>query len=240
MLLQLVIIQIITFFAIVFVLKKLLYAETQKEAARLKVLKEENAGKEKELQEKISTADGAYREKIAKAEEEIRLLRAKTEEEADEAGRRITDRAKIESEEILKAAFNTKDKIRDEITLEMRKKLPVMASAIFKEALSPEAVEHIHAGLVKDVLKQVKKIDGAKFKIKISKGELISAFPITKGEASALTEAVCGRLGYKISFIHKDDRKLIAGVVIRLGTLVIDGSLDYRLRRMEEDLRKHE
>ena len=56
MLIQLIIIQVITFLVIVLILKKLLYNETAKEASRLQKLREEFTRKEKELQVRMDAA----------------------------------------------------------------------------------------------------------------------------------------------------------------------------------------
>ncbi len=47
MVFQLIIVQVVTFVAIVFVLRKLLYSESAKETLRLKKLKEETSQKQK-------------------------------------------------------------------------------------------------------------------------------------------------------------------------------------------------
>jgi len=234
MLIQLVIIQIITFVAIVFALRKLLYTETAKEAGRLKRLKQEAAAKERELAQKIEAAENAYREKVAGAEKDIRAFRLKAEEQAEEMKKNALDKANEESERILNAASNAREKMREEIALEMRKKAPAAASRIFTEVLSDSAKLTVHKELVREVASVVKKIDKAKFNLKIEKGELDSAYPLDKTEKSSLSSLVIERLGYKIPFEEKVEERLAAGVVIRLGTLVIDGSLANRLRQIEE------
>jgi len=234
MLIQLVIIQIITFAAIVFALRKLLYTETAKEAGRLKQLKQEAAVRQRELTQKIEAAENAYREKITKAEEDIRAFRLKAEEQTEETKKEIINKANEESVRIVNAASNAKEKMREEIALEMRKKTPELASNIFTEVLSDKVKLMVHKELVKEVANEVKKIDEAKFNLKIKIGELDSAYPLDKDEKNSLSSTVTERLGYKISFEDKVDKHLVAGVVIRLGTLVIDGSLANRLRQIEE------
>jgi len=234
MLIQLVVIQIITFVAIVFTLRKLLYAETAKEVGRLKKLKQEAAARQRDLAQKIEAAENAYREKVAKAEEDIRVFHQRAEEQAEEMRKQALDKANAESERIVNAASNAREKMREEIALEMQKKSPVLASRIFTEVLSDKVKLTAHKELINEVASEVKKIDKAKFKLKIKKGELDSAYPLDKSEKSNLSSLVVGRLGYKIPFEEKVEKHLVAGVVIRLGTLIIDGSLVNRLRQIEE------
>jgi len=234
MLFQLIIIQIVTFFAIVLILRKLLYAETARETQRLRVLREENSVKEKELAEKMQAAEGAYGERLAKAEEDVRELRAKTEKEVEELRKGTTDKAKEEAEEIISSAVNAREKMRDEIRNEVHKKIPGIAAQIFSEFLSPKVRQLTHRELLKEVVSQVGKTDKAKFNVKTKTGELISAYPLAKNEKTELLSSVFKKLGHKISFEEKEDKNLVAGVAIKLGTLVIDGSLENRLHQLEQ------
>ena len=234
MLWQLIIIQVITFLAIVFTLRQLLYAETAKEARRLKILKEETSGKQKELQAKIAETDNMYTEKLQKAEAEIAALKARADEKAQESRKEILERAKRESDNIIKTAVNTKDKIRDEIKFELQKTTPFMASRIFKEILSPAIKEDVHRELVKETAGEIRNIEKTKFDIKIKKGEIISAYPMERDEKTALLSSISQKLGYRVPFDEKEDKKLFAGVIVRLGNLVIDGSLENRLKQIEQ------
>jgi len=217
----------------VFVLKRLLYTETTKEAIRLRALKAENAVKQKELNEKISLAETAYKDKLTKAEEEAQGIATLAEEKTQEMRKKILDEAKEEAERIVRIAFNKKEKIREEVTVEMQKKLPKMASRIFKEALMPEAKKVIHEDLIKELTVHIEKIEKSKFSVKVKKGELISAYPLEGSQRTKLTSGVSLKVGHKIDFEETEDKKLIAGALIRLGTLVIDGSLENRLRQIE-------
>jgi len=233
MLFQLIIIQVITFIAIILVLRKLLYAETIQETRRLRALREENAKREKELQEKISNAQTAYQEKIAKADEEVKKTRENAEKEIEDMRKNIQAKAREEADRIVNAAVNTKDKMRDEIANEMQNKSPMLAAEIFKTYLSSDVRQMAHKELVQAVINELKKSDKAQFNVKAKKGELLSAFPLVKQEKNQLLSTVFKRLGRKIEIEEKQDKNLVAGVKIKLDTLVIDGSLENRLRQLE-------
>ena len=234
MLVQMVVIQVITFFAIVLVLRKLLYAETATEAKRLRALKEENARKEKELTEKIETAENAYKEKMSKAEEAALALRERTEKEMEELRKDLTAKAKEEAERTVNAAVNAREKMRDEIANEMQKKIPIAATQVCKDFLSASMREIAHKELLREVVNEVKKVDKSKFTVKTKKGELISAYSLAKAEKSQITSAIFSKMGRKVEFEDKEDKTLVAGVVIKLGALVIDASLENRLKQLEQ------
>ena len=236
MLLQVIIIQVLGFLAMVFVLMRLLYSESRKEIKRLRELKEENFQKQKELQQKIEAAENVYREKVARAEDDIGKLRTKAQEEFSLLRKEILDKAKAEADHIVKAASNAKEKMREEIMLDLRKKTPVLVSQLFKEMLSDKAREIVHNELVKDVSEKIKKMDKSEFKTKAERGEFLSAFRLAKNEKDGIASLICEKVERRITFEEKEDPKLVAGVVIKIGTLMIDGSLDNRLKAACEAL----
>jgi F-type H+-transporting ATPase subunit delta len=66
--------------------------------------------------------------------------------------------------------------------------------------------------------------------------EITSAYEMTKDQESSLAEALKKRLGREIKMTNEIDRDLIGGVIIRAGDLVIDGSVQGRLRKLATEL----
>jgi F-type H+-transporting ATPase subunit delta len=66
--------------------------------------------------------------------------------------------------------------------------------------------------------------------------ELITAFPATEAQQSAVTAALKQRLGREIELICTTDASLIGGAIIRAGDLVIDGSVRGKLERLGNSL----
>ena len=236
MLIQLVIIQVITFLVIIFVLKRLLYSETAKEIERLRQLKDEFSRKEKELQVNIDTAKRDVEARIEKAEKEAREYLEKKEKEADEVKNSLVAKARDRAEEMVKNALNSKEKMREEVYLELKDRVPATAVRIFREALSAEAREIMHEDLVKDVIEKMHKMDKGLFKTRTGKGELLTPYPMKRSEKEKLVSLMDEKAGHAVGLVEKEDKDLIAGIVIKLDALIIDGSLENKLKQMQEKL----
>jgi F0F1-type ATP synthase membrane subunit b/b' len=236
MLLQLIVIQVVTFLALVFVLRKFLYSESIKEMGRLKKLKEEAAIQQKELREKIEQAQIAFDQKIAEAEKKAQALVVQSEAESKEQRQKILERAKEDAEGIMKAVFNAKEKMREEIALEMMGKAPVFAGRIFSAVLSEDVKQLTHQELVRGVLEKIKHLDRATFKARVDQGEILSSYPLSAIDRSEVGLAFKLSLGYEIPWVEKKDAKIVAGLVIKLGSIIIDGSLENRMRQAERAL----
>jgi len=236
MLIQLVIVQVVTFAAIVFALKKLLYAESVKETQRLKKLKEETALKEKELQEKIGQSESVYEQKMAAAEKDARKLHAQFEAEAKELRANILDKAKKDADNIMKAAFNAKEKIREEISVEMMHRIPALAARVFSAVLSEEVRRLAHKELVRDVIQKIKLLKKGAFQAPVEHAELMTAQSLAEADLTEIKEALCLSLGQEVALNEKKDHKVTAGIIVKLGPIIIDGSLENRMRQAEREL----
>jgi len=62
--------------------------------------------------------------------------------------------------------------------------------------------------------------------------EMISAFPVSDAQQSAVAASLQKRLGREIELTCTTDASLLGGAIIRAGDLVIDGSVQGKLQRL--------
>jgi F0F1-type ATP synthase delta subunit len=60
--------------------------------------------------------------------------------------------------------------------------------------------------------------------------------PLLAVDLSAIESAVRLLLGYEVPLVEKKDAPIMAGLVIKLGAIIIDGSLENRMRQAEREL----
>ncbi len=68
------------------------------------------------------------------------------------------------------------------------------------------------------------------------KGEVITAYPIDESLLEEIKKAVESKLGKKVEFEVKQDPSIIAGVVVKAGSYVLDSSVKTYLRKLEQQL----
>jgi F-type H+-transporting ATPase subunit delta len=66
--------------------------------------------------------------------------------------------------------------------------------------------------------------------------EVISAFPLSEAQQSALIEGLKKRLGREVNLVSKVDENLLGGAIVRAGDLVIDGSVSGQLDKLATQL----
>ncbi len=236
MLWQMVFLHVMTFLAIVFALRRLLYTESVRETRRLRELKEEAFLKQRELDEKIREAGAVYTERVRKASEDISRLKAKAEAEIEQMRSHIIEEAEREADRIIKAAFNAKEKMCEEIAAGLKKKAPELAVQIFERLLSERVKLLIHRELVAELVVSLKEME-SEFSTSVDTAEVCCAYPLLSEEVNSIEEALALRVGHKVSLDVKEDKQIVAGVVLRVGSLEIDGDLNTRLAKIEEEMR---
>ncbi len=235
---QLIIIQVMTFLALVFILRKIMYSASLNETKRLQKLNQENAKKAEELTKKMEETERQYREKMASAEDEARRLKTRAREEAEGLREKLLNKARQESERIVNQALNSKEKLREEIEAEMQKKNVEQSLKLAQDLLSSKHQRLVHEGLVGEVLEEIEKIERGKLKVRTEKGQLTTPYEVDKRKKEKIVTVLSRKIGKKISLQEKIDKGIIAGIVIKLGSLVIDGSLAGKLREVAEAMKK--
>jgi F0F1-type ATP synthase membrane subunit b/b' len=234
LLFQAIVIQVIFFIGLVLVLRKVLISSSFAETKRLQQLNEENTQKAQELAAKISDAETEYREKMLKTDEEIRVMKAKAKKEIEDLKEAIIAKGKAEGDRIVTQALNARDEIRAEIEEQMNERAIEFSRKIFRKALGAEEQKLVHDGLIENVLRELAKMDKGRLqavapdKAAHAKVLVKTAHPLTPEQKNRLEAVLTSQLGQNIAVDEAIDAEIIAGIVIALGSFVIDGSFAER------------
>lgn len=243
MIFQVIFVQIIFFFGLVFVLRKILLASSYNETRRLQQLNEENAQKAQELAAKIADADSEYREKMLRTDEEIELMKEKARKEIQELKEVVISKAKAEGDRLMTQALNARDEIRAEIEEQIHERVVDLSQEIFSQILSAPEQKLVHEGLLKHVLEELNAVESERLKavcmndasgnvaqVKVSHG-------LTEQQKKELEKTLSSKLGKTIKVEESVTSEIIAGIVIAMGSFVIDGSLLSRFKKAAENIK---
>lgn len=238
LIIQLIVLQVVTFTALILVLRKILYSASFNETKRLQQLNQENVKKAKELAAKIIEAEKEHKEKIATIEEEARKMKSEAKEEIERLRQDVLNKAKQESERIVNQALSTKDRLRQDIESGMEERNIERSIHLISQILNSKNQKLVHEGFIIDIIEEIENITPQKLKLTTDKGEIVVPFAMDESKREKIIQLLSDKTGRKISLQEKIDKEVIAGVTIKLGNLVIDGSLSGKLREIAEKLKR--
>ncbi|MCK9555388.1 F0F1 ATP synthase subunit delta [bacterium] len=236
---QLILIQIVTFLLIILFLRWLFLNQTRRTIKRLRELSEEKQKEEKALKEKIEKTKKQIQEEMDKSKKDVEDLRKKARADAEKDREEIIERAKIESKKVLDEALQESKRRESELIIEMQSKSLYLAVDMIKQIFSDKRLEEIHRHLVDDVIDEIKKIDESKRDTGSAAAvEIITSIKLTDAQMRKLKEILIGKTGGDLKFIEKQEDDVIAGLVVKIGECIIDGSLKNKLKKILPKMRE--
>lgn len=240
MIFQVIFVQLIFFIGLVLVLRKILITSSYNETRRLQQLNEENSQKAQELAAKLTDAENEYREKMLRTDEEIRLMKQKAKKEIEDIKEAIIAKGKAEGDRIVTQALNARDEIRAEIEAQIHERVVDFSRKIFRQVLGADEQKLVHEGLLKNVFGELEAVASDRLQAVHVEGETVQvkiSHPMTMDQKKALEKILSSKLGKNVTVKETVEEEIIAGIVISLGSFVIDGSLSGRFKKAAGSLK---
>lgn len=238
MLIVFIIINLVTFLAMVFVFRKVMLSSSYDETRRLQQQNLENAQKAAELEQKIEEAEKHYREKLVQAEDEIKKLKERASKEAEVLKEQMVTKAKEERDRLIEQAINAKEKLREEIESGLVEKSLEFSRRIVTEIFNSEHQKLVYDAFLKEVFEAMEKMDlGALKGVGIQECRVQTSHALDSQQREKLIKILSERAGEKVSLEEVTEKGLIAGIIVQIGSFRIDGSLAAKFRKAAENIR---
>jgi len=235
---QLILIQVVTFIAIIIFLRLLFYRHLSIALKRLQQLHQQNLEKEVALTKELERAKLERQEEVERGRREANILRDKAREEAEKLKEQILLKARQDAETLLKEASKETEVLKYKVLSELEESSVNLAMGLVREIFKPQARQELQRELVDELIEELRKIEKERLKVKTKKVEVISSYPLLDNQRNAIKEIIENVIGYSLQLEEKIDTSIISGLIINLGDLVLDGSLSNKLRKVIPYLRE--
>ena len=229
---QLILIQVITFVVLAVLLHQFLYRQVTRSLGRLQQLYKENRGREEELKRRREETEQELRTTTARQHEESGRLRA----EAEAATQKMQDerlaQAKEEGRKIVAEAEAKRERMRASLVSEMREQAVGLASDILGRVLTAQVAQGIHQHLIDELIEEIGKSDGPRPELETETVEVAVPFPLTETQRERLNTIFSSNMARSVDVKEIIDGEIVAGMVVRLGNVVLDGSLKTKVKGM--------
>ncbi len=230
--------QLAVFGVIVVVLRKMLLSDTMNAINRMKSAEADLAKKEESMHLKMEQHEQDLLKKKSETEEDIRRQKEANEQDLTRMRDRMKADAKAEADRIVSEAQLNKEKLRDQLMRETAGKAVDYAGELFKLVIGKTVTEKLNAAFVEELLDALKEVDGASVHIEANEAEFIASHKLEAGQKAKLESLLAEKFDVKLKIEEKIDPSIIAGLIIKLGSLEIDGSLLNRYKEGVEQIKK--
>lgn len=215
---------------IIFTLHRVFISSVEGAKQRLERDAEAARAREAELNRKIRQAD----EELAQRKRELDALELKMkgdlEVEADKHKDELLGKARKEAEEIITKAQNAADAIRRDVEKQLEIKVVDYSTRILDEVLARHAKGALERDLTEEFISQLQLVDMTKISPDIREAEVVTTFAMVDADLKKIVEIVRTKVGRDLQIVSKEESGHISGVVLRFGSLHLDGSLKTAIR----------
>lgn len=232
--------QVILLFVIIVILRKMIFSDTNSAINRLSRLDNANREREKLLMQKLAQAQKYIQEQQQKIQDDQQKVKAEARRAAGQLHEDIIAKAKQEGDEIIKKAHASRERIRTEAATEAESKMLQFCGEMIQRVLSGVIQSDLNERLVAEFIEELEKADFGKLNRDVNEVEIVSVRAINEKQMETIRKTLEAKLARPIRVYGKTNPELIGGVLMRLGSMVVDGSLAERFResalKMKQDL----
>jgi F0F1-type ATP synthase delta subunit len=218
--------QVVIFIALIVIFRRILSRNVVSATKHIDELNQEYSKREEEASKKLTEATKKAQEIVAKAVDEAQAKGEEVLKKAEKAKQDIVKQAHGQGETIMQQADKSRELLLSELDQRIDKEAINKASELIQRALPEELKLATHSQWVKDLIENgFEKIGDVKIVEGIKEIKVLSAFPLSESDRTRLSKKVNKLLGSNMGLKEEVDPKIVAGIVVEIGSLVLDGSL---------------
>ncbi|NTV28807.1 MAG: hypothetical protein HGA80_01875 [Candidatus Omnitrophica bacterium] len=215
---------------IILVLHRVFVSSVDGAKQRLERDAESARAREAELNRKIRQADEELSARKKEMDQIEQRMKGQLEEEANKHRDELVNKARAEAEEIIAKAQTAAEGLRKDIEKQMELKIIDYSTKILNIILSNKSRASFEKDLVEEFVAQLKDIDMSKISLEIKKAEVVTACALADSDLRRIADIVKNKTGREITLESKLSDEFLAGVVVKFGSLHLDGSIRNAIR----------
>ncbi len=228
---SMVVIVVVSFLGMVKFLQKFFNREVTSATSHLDTLIAETEAKETEVKKQYDEAKRQSLEIISNAQKDGALQKENVLKVAAEEKAKILNEAYARADEVIKQADNARLALLAELEQKISEKAVIKAQELLQKVLPEDFRKTVHGCWVNDVItNSFQELDRLRIPQGLSEVKVIGAFSLTEEEKANLKSKIEEKLGFEIKLQEETDPGLICGLVVNIGSLILDGSLKFKIQ----------
>lgn len=225
----------------VFLWKRIVFKTLASTTQRLEDLDQESLKKLEQAKKKLEEAESQARDILQQAKTEALTMRQEILANANAEKEQILQKAKARSEELIDQGESARQALIEEFEKKISVESVKKAASLLAQVIPEDIQEQLHASLTKTLLdsgiSQQKNIDIPK---DVKEVKITSAAALAEAEKKSLLKILKDKVGKDFSLHETIDKNLIAGFMVQIGSLILDGSLRHKIHQKAQEVMNKE
>ncbi len=237
--LSLVFLQIVIFAILLLILRVYLSRSVTSATAHLNELAEDYTQKLEDSKKRLQEADRYYDQTILKAKVDAEKTKVQILKEAHTNQEVLLAQARKQSDELVEQANQTKEAILKELDRKVEERSIDKACELLQEILPQEVSKDMHGRWLEDLSKQgLEELARLNLSDDVHEARVVSAYALNQDQKTILHKKMKEKLHREIRLNEEVDPRLIAGFKITLGSVIIDGSLKFKIKAIAKHAKR--
>jgi F0F1-type ATP synthase delta subunit len=230
---SLIVIQLVIFGILVVFLRVILTRNITKATSHISELNQDYTQKLEDAQKRLQEADKYYDDILLKAKTEAEKTKMQLLKDASDSQQLIINQSRKQSEEIIEKAQKSTEALLSEVNLKISEGATQKACELIQKILPDLITKEMHEAWVEALSKHgLEELDRLNVTREVQEAMITSAYALTPSQRASLEKKITSKLGREIRFKNEIDPGLIAGIKISVGSVLIDGSLKFKIKEI--------
>ncbi|MCM8789963.1 MAG: F0F1 ATP synthase subunit delta [Candidatus Omnitrophica bacterium] len=228
---SLILFQLVIFAVLIFTFRKVMTKNIIVATRHIEELNRDYAKKEQEIDHQLQETKLKAESIIKAAQQEAQNLKIQTIKEAENERDKIVGQARAQSIEIIQQADKARQALLQEIEERIDKEAVNKACLLLEDTLPEEFKQNVHLHWVEELIANgFSQLERLRIPQDLQEIKITSAFALNTEQRKSLFKKLNEVFGREITLKEEVDPKVVAGLIISMGSLVLDGSLKNKIK----------
>ena len=228
---SMVVMMVVIFGGLILVLRKVLSQNVSLATRHLEELNDDYAKKEADLKRQLEDVRQKSEEIIRKAQEEAQQSKARLMKEAEAQKAKLLQETHTQAEELMQQADKSRQLLLDDIKDRIAREAVDKACELIHDTLPEQFKLKVHEHWIEELMDSgLEQLERLKIPEDVKEVKITAAFALEKNQRENLTRKLKDALNKDITLKEEIDPRVVAGFIIHIGSLVLDGSLKNKIQ----------
>lgn len=234
---SMLVMMVVIFGGLILVLRKVLSQNVTLATRHLDELNDDYAKKEADLRRQLDDVRQKAEEIVRKAQEEATQAKAQLMKDAEAQRNKLLQETHTRTEELMQQADKSRQMLLSEIKERISREAVDKACELIQETLPEQFKLKAHEHWIEELMESgFSQFERLKIPEGVHEAKIISAFPLNENQRKNLGKKLQDALNKEMILKEEVNPRVVAGFIIHIDSLVLDGSLKNKIQERARDV----